>query len=175
MKPLEYLDSLGICTTSITGAIQDVRRIVEDAGEDGVEAAADIIRGLVQEPFEFLETGNTYARLACQHFVRMILWDPVRDSDAALEVAQLDAVHFIKKNKWMFAGTDADKSIKPEMVKAPKKLTLYEQATEYIEQNPTAPNKQFVNHFVQQLGMSKSGAQSYSHNIRSKLGMIHRS
>jgi hypothetical protein len=170
MKPLEFLEKQGIHTDSILAAIQDVRAIVESAAEP-TTMVQQIVMGLTNERFEFLETGNTYARLMCQYFVRRIIQDPHRDANSALELSQLDAVHFIKNNKWIYAGSDADKSIRPEQIKE-KRLTLYDQAYAFIDEHRTLTNKQIVEHFVKQLGMTKTGAQSYSHNIRSKLGMI---
>lgn len=170
MKPLEFLEKQGIDTNSILGAVQDVRYVVESAPVPS-EKVYEIVTGLTDEPFEFLETGHTYARLMCQYFVRRIVEDPLCNPGIALEHSQLDAVHMIKKNKWMYVGTDADKTIRPEQVKE-KRLTLYDRAYQFIDENRTLTNKQIVEHFVKQLGMTKTGAQSYSHNIRSKLGLI---
>lgn len=172
MTPLEQMEALGLRTSCKIATIQDVRGAVELA-PNPTNKARKMISAFVTESFEFLEEGDVFARLVSQYFFKYLLEDLHRDPLQALEQSQLDAVHYINNNQWMYVGTDADKSIKPENTKE-KKLTLYDRALAFVDQNRDLPNKDIVRHFEKVFGMTKSGAQSYSHNVRSKLGMIER-
>jgi hypothetical protein len=170
-------------------AIQQVRTQVGDAKRP-LDEAAKIIFNIIGATVKFTDVKT--ALHVTQHIVLTYVTNESYDEELAMSEAmkKANSMRTSKDTEWCFAKPDAatragettasvidgietqvavnkDGSIK----KGGKQVLATEMYKKYVlEAEAPITSKAFVAMLVSQVGMSKSGASTYSYNMRTKLG-----
>lgn len=173
------LTRLNIDTLSAAMAVQDVRELVESSA-DPLNTAQQIINNLVPTVVAFSDPIE--ARMTAQFLVdsALKLGDKYDPTDALKKAADRIAYHrehnpwfFYKKDHSTVATTTEIKSGVAVEVKADgalKKGSKQILAKALYEQNKTMSNKELVQLFMKELGMSEAGSRTYVYNVKKASG-----
>lgn len=172
------LDHFGINSRSIVQAVQQVREYIEDGEESTkVDRIDNLMQKLISYPLpEDLKTVESFhkAVIVAQSVVEEVIKNNciVEDVNDLITkaIARMEGLTTNVKNSWMFvqeAKLTQEENAPHHKVggRMASSLRLYN------EKQPKT-NKEFVSLLMSELKMTKSGATTYSYNVRKHLNLI---
>jgi hypothetical protein len=149
--------------TSVIKAVQMIGAHIDDSSSP-FGAAAKLIHETLPE-FEVKDKSTTFLRFVAQSMTELYLNDQV----VTVDVVEQRATKLIEKSPYFnLLGGDVQQVSPnaPVTISAPKKQSKQERAMELYQQNPEMDTKAFRDLLMKELGMTTSGAATYSYNCR---------
>ncbi len=171
----QVLDRLKIDSTSLVGAIQDIRTLIESS-DNPIVTAKSIITNVAD--IEFNTNDPIEARMVAQRLVQdALLLGEKYDPTQSLERAAKKIAEQRITNPWFFfknqgttvvtntetrEGVNVEVKTDGKMKKGSKQIL----AKALFDNNPALNNQEMIKLFMKELDMSEAGARTYMYNCR---------